>query len=365
MIETSPALQERFDKYKADPDQQILMIVLDGRIAQQRLHIPFIRQMIDENDTSCNRSNEVPQKFFIILIHSTKQELDYRSSFPSIFLHGWDHYFLDTSTSGSAFHLQKMLQILTSSFNTTRNDRQDDALDNNICDLKTLFNDCLWEFCARIQVPLQDPPADQFQNQSVCEFYQRQTTARQRVECLKDILQQSQQLEQRIVSIFHENGSNNRNSFDKTCRSIYEISKDVLCGKRSNSLVDSLQSKIRTAFTNFACNILKFIVSDYGLDTLHKLSMDDKSYQLLLNLIDYSSFLPDNNDEDNDLESSSTIQGTFQLTSHYSCIPQTPLYHLFQQRMKTLADEIKLKLQLNESGLSLFSSSNFYETLHH
>ena len=350
MIENSPVLQERFNNFKGDPEQQVLIIIIDGRIAQQRLHIPFIRQMIDEYDKSCNTPNKIPEKFFIILVHSTKQELDHRSSFPSIFLHDWDYYFLDTSSSGSAFHLQKMLQILTSSFNTTANERQGDVSDNNICDLKALFNDCLWDFCSRLQIILQDLPADRFQNSLVYEFYQRQTSTKRRVECLKEILQQSQQLEQRIVGIYHENLSANRQSFDKTCRSIYQLSKDVLCGKRSTSLVDSLQSQIRSAFTNFVSNILKFIVNDYGLETLHKLSTGDRSYQLLLNLLDYSSFLVTDNNIEDDPQMTSTIQTTFQVTNHYSCIPQTPLYHLFQQRIKTLADEIKSKLQFNQSG---------------
>lgn len=324
----------------------MLIIIIDGRIAQQRLHIPFLRQMIDEYDKSCNPSNEIPQKFFMILVHSTKQELDHRSSSPSIFLHDWDYYFLDTSTSGSAFHLQKMLQMMTLSVTTSANERQADQFDNNICDLTSLFDDCLWEFCSRIQISMQNLPEDRFRNPMVYEFYQRQTSTRRRVDCLKDIFQESRQLEQRIVGIYHENLSANRQSFNKSCQSIYELSKDVLCGTRSNSLVDSLQSQIRTTFTNFASNILKFIVNDYGLDTLYKLSTGDKSYQLLLNLIDYSSFLVND-----DTQSTSTIQAIFQVTNHYSYIPQTPLYHLFQQRIKILADEIKSKLQFNQSGL--------------
>ncbi len=49
-------------------------------------------------------------------------------------------------------------------------------------------------------------------------------------------------------------------------------------------------------------------------------------------------------------------QGLFQLVSHYACIVQTPLYHLFHQRIKSCADQIKLTLILKQTGLQLFSS---------
>ena len=114
-------------------------------------------------------------------------------------------------------------------------------------------------------------------------------------------------------------------------------------------LVDSLQSQTRTSFTNFVSNIFKFIVNDYGLETLSKLSTNENNYELLLNLIDYSSFAVDDNTEDD----TPTPQGIIQLTNHYSCIPQTPLYYLFQQRIKTLADDIKQTLQFKHQGLNI------------
>ncbi|CAF4666384.1 unnamed protein product, partial [Rotaria sp. Silwood2] len=53
-------------------------------------------------------------------------------------------------------------------------------------------------------------------------------------------------------------------------------------------------------------------------------------YNKLLDLINYSSF---------DIN-----QGILTLNNHYSCIPQTPLYYLCRQRIKSFADEIKFKL---------------------
>jgi hypothetical protein len=252
-----------------------------------------------------------------------------------------------------------MLQIFTSSFTTNKNENEE-IFDNNLCDLNILFNDCLWDFCSRIQIILHDLPLNMFKNKLVHEFYQRETSTRRRVQCLKEILQQSTQLQKRIVNIYYENVTINKKSFEKTYNSIYQMSKDILCGKRSNSLVDSLQSQIRITFTNFVSNILKFIVNDYGLETLSKLSNNRNDYESLLNLIDCSSF-PIDDEIENDSRSYSSYQGIFQLTNHYSCIPQTPLYHLFHQRIKTLADEIKLTLHLKKdenqgSNISLVNS---------
>ncbi|CAF4746671.1 unnamed protein product, partial [Rotaria sp. Silwood2] len=94
---------------------------------------------------------------------------------------------------------------------------------------------------------------------------------------------------------------------------------------------------------NFVSNIFKFIVNDYGLETLPKLSIDHDIYGSLLNLIDYQSFFVNDN---KDIFSSTRTQEIFQVNTHYSCIPQIPLFHLFHQRIKAHADEIKLTLIL-------------------
>ncbi|CAF4684447.1 unnamed protein product, partial [Rotaria magnacalcarata] len=52
-------------------------------------------------------------------------------------------------------------------------------------------------------------------------------------------------------------------------------------------------------------------------------------YGSMLELIDYSSFAIDDNQD----KLSPMQQGIFQLITHYTCIPQTPLYYLFHQRI--------------------------------
>ena len=231
-----------------------------------------------------------------------------------------------------------MLQIFTLSFGNQEKQEQE-TFDNNLCDFDILFDDCLWDFCSRIQIFVHELPENMFKNKFAYEFYQRQTSTIRRVECLKKILQQSTQLQKRIITIYHENISMNKEILKKNCSSVYQISKDILCGKRFTSLVDSLQSDIRISFANFVSNILKFIVNDYGLETLSKLSTVRYGYDSLLNLIDYSSFITDTNDQN-----SPKTQAIFQLNNQNSSIPQTPLYHLFHQRIKSLADDIKLSL---------------------
>ncbi|CAF1668794.1 unnamed protein product, partial [Adineta ricciae] len=175
------------------------------------------------------------------------------------------------------------------------------------------------------------------------EFYQPQTNTLRRVQCFKEILHRSIQLQKHIVRIYHEHLSNQKDSSKKIYNFIYQISKEILCGKRFDGLVDSIQSQTRISFTNFASNVFKFIINDYGLDTLSILSNKDQNdYHSMLELIDYESF---SNDENKDLIS----QGLIQLNIHYACIPQTPLYHLFHQRIKFYADEIKLLTILKQN----------------
>ncbi|CAF1513265.1 unnamed protein product [Adineta ricciae] len=182
-----------------------------------------------------------------------------------------------------------------------------------------------------------------FKDKLAYEFYQPQTNTLRRVQCFKEILHRSIQLQKHIVRIYHEHVSNQKDSSKKIYNLIYQISKEILCGKCFNGLVDSIQSQTRISFTNFASNVFKFIINDYGLDTLSILSNQHQNdYHSMLELIDYASF---SNDENKD----SISQGLIQLNIHYACIPQTPLYHLFHQRIKVYADEIKLMTILKQN----------------
>ncbi|CAF4639261.1 unnamed protein product [Rotaria sp. Silwood1] len=349
IIENSNELIEQFQTFELSNQKSILITVIDGRMNQQRIHIPFVRQLIDKTDLSCNKSSENPSKFFIILIHSSGQELNYKACFSSIFLHNWDYWFLDTSTTSNAFHLQKMLQIFTSKIGITH---QKEALDNSFYDLNMLFDDCLYDFCSRLQINVLKLSEDMFNNQNVYEFYQRQTSTCRRLQCLKSIFQQLNELQKHIITSYHEKVSMKEDSLRKNCNSIYNLAKDTLFGKCLTGLVDSLYSHIRISFTNFVSFILKYVIDDYGLESLTKLSSKDDDYSKLLELIDYSLFSV--NDENQTIP---MMQRIITLNDHYSCIPQTPLFYLCQQRIKNLADKIKPKLadQQNQfNGLMFF-----------
>jgi hypothetical protein len=312
------------------------MIVINGRTKQQRLHIPYVRQLIDKVDYRCNAQKEDNFKYFLLLVHSPAQTIYHQSSFPSIFLHHWDFHFFDTCSSNNSFYIKNFLQILISSHDQKTNQEHNQIL----CDYNALFDDCLWDFCSRIQIVLQQLPRELFSNRFAYEFYQRQTSTFRRVQCLKEVLKQCTELQKRTVNKYQSYLSMKKDASKKIYTLIYQLSKDILCGKRFDGLVDSIQSQTRLSFTNFICNILKVIVNDYGLETLPRLSNINDGYDTMLNLIDHSSTL---NDQENDLLSSNT-QTIFQLVTHYSCIPQTPLYHLFHQRIKSHADEIKMRL---------------------
>ena len=102
-VENSTELEEKFEIFKSDRQKNLFLVVIDARLGQQRLHIPFVRQLIDKTDYVCNTANPPERKYFLMLIHSPAQDLYHQSSFPSIFLHHWDFYFFDTCAAGSAF----------------------------------------------------------------------------------------------------------------------------------------------------------------------------------------------------------------------------------------------------------------------
>ncbi|CAF3701639.1 unnamed protein product [Rotaria sp. Silwood1] len=332
-IENSVEIQDEFHTFGQDEQKTVLIIVIE---AQQSYHIPFLQQLIDHTQYTYNADMRLQPKYFLMLVHSPARQLYNQFCFASIFLNNWDFYFFDTYISESAFHLQKMLQILLPS-----SKEPEESFDNILLDLNTSFDDCLWDFCSKIQIILQELPQEMFKNKLAHQFYQRRTGIIIRVQCLKQILQESTQLQKRIVNIYHEHLLKQKNSRHKIYEMIYRISKDIICGKRFDSLIESIYSCTRVSFTSFVSNILKVIINNYGLDALLILSTNKSGFDSLLKLINYSSFI--SKDESANILTSPPDHEIFQIVTQYSCIPQTPLYHLFHQRVKAHVEEIKLK----------------------
>ncbi|CAM4768543.1 unnamed protein product [Rotaria magnacalcarata] len=340
-IENSVKLQHGFHDFGHDEQKAILIIVID---AQQSHHIPFLRQLIDHVHYTYNADTQKQEKYFLMLIHSPARQLYHQFCFASIFLNDWDFYFFDTYISGSSLHLQKMLQILS-----PPSEQQEESYDNILLDLNTTFDDCLWDFCSKIQIFVQELPQAAFKDKRAYQFYQRGTSVTRRVQCLKQILHQSTQLQKHIVNIYHEYLSKQKDSRHRIYEMIYRISKDIICGKRFEGLIESIHSYTRVSFTRFVSNILKVIINNYGLDALLKLSTNQSGFNSLLKLIDYSSFTAE--DESANVLTSPLDHRTFQIVTQYSCIAETPFYHLFHQRVRAHVEDIKLKhiSKLNEN----------------
>ncbi|CAF1299608.1 unnamed protein product [Rotaria magnacalcarata] len=338
MIENSAQLQEKFEDFRTNRQKTILITTIDTHIDQQRAHIPYIRHLIDGTEYACNTDNIIERKYFVMLIHSPAQDLYHQSCFPAIFLHHWDFHFFDTCAAGSAFYLQKLLQLLSSS--SSLKHELEIVQDNTLCDLNDVFEDCLWNFCSRIQILAPNLPKDMFTNPLAHEFYQRETNPIRRVKCLRQILQQSLELQKSLVNIYHQHLLRTKNSSKKFNDFIYQISKDILCGKRFDGLVESIQIQTRHSFINFVSTVFKILVNDYGLATVSQLSTNKQIYGAFFHLIDFQSYAIE---DDKDIFASQTPQGVIQFITNYSCIPQTPLFHLFHQRIRSHANAIKLK----------------------
>ncbi|CAF5155069.1 unnamed protein product, partial [Rotaria sp. Silwood1] len=112
-----------------------------------------------------------------MLAHVPAQELYNSVVSSSIFLHGWDFYFFDTCTPGSAFHLQRMLEIVSSPKKQLKEPSKD-----ILCDLNVLFDDCLWDFCSRTQIFHLQLSQEMFSNGNAYEFYRKETSITKRVE---------------------------------------------------------------------------------------------------------------------------------------------------------------------------------------
>lgn len=338
-------MQDKFHEYEQDNKTKVLIIIIDTRIKQQHLHIPLVRQMVDQSEQTYGSNNRTSKKHYLILIHSPAQELYHRFCFPTTFLCGWEYYFLDICGRDSAFHLQRMVEIISSSF---EEEQKQESSSDILYDLNTLFDDCVWDFCSRIQILHKELPRESFNNKITYEFYQRETSVTKRVRCVKNIFQNCTQLQTSIISLYRNYLTAKKNSVNKIYNLIYQISKDILCGKRFDGLVESIVHRVRIPFINFVSNILKFIVNDYGLETLLNMKHVPNSFDTILNAIDSSAL---NVIEDSDILFSTTIQETFSVNIHCSFIPDTLLFNLIYQRIKLHIDKIKSTLVQYENEL--------------
>ena len=70
---------------------KVFVLVVNMQEFKQKELVNHIRIIIEEEEQKCIRR----QKLFILLLHFPPSKLR-NGSYPSLFLHGWDHYYLDT-----------------------------------------------------------------------------------------------------------------------------------------------------------------------------------------------------------------------------------------------------------------------------
>ncbi|CAF4475395.1 unnamed protein product, partial [Didymodactylos carnosus] len=194
-------LREKFDSFKNNKVQDILIIVIDAKYGTNIEHIPYVRELIDKTECTNNILNNLHsftsnnimhlrtiqqhqlflRKYFIMLLHSPSQEIFNQSYYPSIYLYDWDFYFFDTCAPNTAFHLQKMLSILCSSSKQSMHEPQQKTTNDNVlCDLNILFDESIWEFCSRLQMLMQELPLE-LKKSNAHDFYERNTNIAKRV----------------------------------------------------------------------------------------------------------------------------------------------------------------------------------------
>ncbi|CAF1152820.1 unnamed protein product [Didymodactylos carnosus] len=117
--------------------------------------------------------------------------------------------------------------------------------------------------------------------------------------------------------------------------SLNKLSKFRLLGNNNNA-----DYEIISGMTN----ILSLTVSENAAELeqkLHAYEQDRDKHVLIIVINARLTQQRRNIPFDNNKNSPSPNQGTFQIATQCSCIPQTPLYQVFHQRIKLLADEVK------------------------
>ena len=92
-ISTQSSIFRRLQSYLQSETHEVMLIVINMQYSTVEI-VNHLRIMIEEAETQF-RSSKESNKLFVVLLHFPP-EMFFNHCYPSLFLTGWDHYYLDT-----------------------------------------------------------------------------------------------------------------------------------------------------------------------------------------------------------------------------------------------------------------------------
>ena len=92
-ISTQTSVFKRLQSFVQSETHEIMLVIINMQYSTVEI-VNHLRIMIEEAETQFHSSEEV-NKLFVVLLHFPP-EMFFNHCYPSLFLSGWDHYYLDT-----------------------------------------------------------------------------------------------------------------------------------------------------------------------------------------------------------------------------------------------------------------------------
>ena len=92
-ISTQSSIFRRLQSFVQSETHEVMLVVINMQYSTVEI-VNHLRIMIEETETQFRSSKEL-NKLFVVLLHFPP-EMFFNHCYPSLFLTGWDHYYLDT-----------------------------------------------------------------------------------------------------------------------------------------------------------------------------------------------------------------------------------------------------------------------------
>jgi hypothetical protein len=345
-IRTLEAFTNILQEFMESSSNYLFLVAANMQNCSQR-RINHVRSMIEEREQA-GKSNMGVKKHFVILLHFPPSLGHTKPCYPTLFLHGWEHLYLDSINTGEDVNPVDVCQWMRMSCAIAEDDRGNEA-------------SCTTAELERFPVQLREglvqllPQAVNaavsrimFGDNKQCHLNKRMD-ARKRVEILLQLLHNNPAFSEALCEKFAR-AWNHDTIRDQLLMAVQYQSKQDSC----LTVSDRIQSRFRTLFYNYISLTLFQLNKELNLEILFGPFDSDNEAVAVKNLfVEIFKLLPSPK-----LHELRLLNHTFDARQSAQSIHQSPVFPfviLIAQEIEQALDSILMKIQEEASNSDIVS----------
>ena len=307
----------------------VLIIVVNMQQIKQKEVVNHIRIMIEQEEAVSQKQGS-KQKLFVLLLHFPPTEFRSRCCYPSLFLHGWDHYYLDTIAHSVATSLDIQMWLQTYCFpqETLPTPNQDPLIKT----LEQIMKEAIPILASRVHFGAIE---------GAC--FNKKTNVSRRTILLQDLFYDKQ-----LGSVL----CNRFRSYWKPSVMSKYIEGAVTFTKTQDSslsITDSIHSTFKKLFFDFLVYMITQINEDCNIDVLFLQNPLPAMQQLFLTIVEELS-IPE-------LSELSLRSVHCQLENKANCLPQFPFFKIVCVEIDRVIEECRESVNARVNLLGDFETA--------